>query len=102
MGDGRMRMDKIITLRSTVTVPNATGLAVETPTDTQVFADVQSVRRQEFYAANAAGNSVEIVFIINADEYGGQMDVIYNGAAYTVVRSYQKGLGRIELNCQRR
>lgn len=95
-------MDKEITLRATITTPNATGLPVETSTNTKAFADVQSVRRQEFYAANAAGNSVDIVFVINADDYNGQMDVVYNSVDYSVVRSYQKGLGRIELNCQRR
>jgi|LFRM01.1.fsa_nt_gb SPP1 family predicted phage head-tail adaptor len=97
-----MRMDKQITLRSTVTTSNATGLAVETNTDTIVYADVQSVRRAEFYASNAAGNTVDIVFIVNADDYDGQMAVVYDSVDYSVVRSYQKGLGRVELNCQRR
>lgn len=96
-----MRMEHLITLRATTTAPNSTGLAVETATDTTAYADIRSVKRAEYYAANAAGNSVDQVFVVNADDYAGQMQVVHNSVTYNVIRAYQVGLGRVELNCSK-
>ena len=97
-----MRMVHEITLRGTSTSSSATGYATQTPTDKTVFADKASIRRAEFYAADANGDNLDIAFIVHADEYDGQTEVVYDGVNYKVVRSYQRGLGRVELNCQRR
>lgn len=97
-----MRMVHEITLRGTTTSSSATGYPTQTPTDKQVYADKASVRRAEFYAADANGDTLDIAFIVHADEYDGQTEVVYNGVSYKVIRAYQRGLGRVELNCQRR
>jgi SPP1 family predicted phage head-tail adaptor len=93
----------VLTLRALTTSPDgSTGKAVQTAATTDVFADVQSVKRSEYYAADAAGQSVDIVFIVNSDEYNGQKEAVHNGTTYTIVRSYQTGQGRTELTCARR
>lgn len=98
-----MRMEYEITLRSTTTAPDSNGIATQTNTDTTVYADIRSVKRTEFYAAQAAGVRADITFIVNGDEYGGQMFVVYGGVTYKVSRSYQPpGTSRVELTCTRR
>jgi SPP1 family predicted phage head-tail adaptor len=95
-------MDKTITLRSTATAPDANGVAITTNTDTQVYAERKSVKRTEFYAAQAAGVRADIAYVVNADDYGGQMLVVDGATVYKVTRTYQVGLGRVELTCTRR
>lgn len=97
-----MRMDRSITLRDTTTAPNSEGAVTTTNTDTTVYADIKSVKRTEFYQASAAGVRADYSFIVNADEYAGQMLVLLDGVTYKVVRAYQTGLGRVELTCARR
>lgn len=97
-----MRMVHEITLRGTSTTSSATGYATQTPTDVTVFADKVSIKRSEFYAADANGDTLDIAFVVHADEYDGQTEVVYGSVTYKVVRTYQRGLGRVELNCQRR
>ena len=94
-----MRMDQLVDLIDTETVPNEVGIPVLTETKTTVWADKLSVKRTEHYAANAAGIRVDIVFSINADDYTGQTEVEWNSTKYNVVRSYAVGRGRVELTC---
>lgn len=97
-----MRMEYEVTLRDTTTAPSATGAAVQTNTDTKVYADKKSVKRTEYYAAQAAGARADTLFTVNADDYAGQMYVVYGGVTYKVTRAYQTGLGRVDLTCTKR
>ena len=97
-----MRMEQEITLRDTVTAPNANGTATATNTDKAVFADKKSVRQSEFYAAQSAGVRADVVFVVKSDEYDGQMLVVYDGVVYKVSRTFQNGRGRVELTCTKR
>lgn len=96
-----MRMIDVITLRDTTTAPSANGLATLTNVDKLVYADIQSVKRQEYYAAQAAGARADVVFVVNSDEYTGQMTVLYGTDIYKVSRTYQDR-GRVELTCTKR
>lgn len=64
-----------------------------------VFADVQSVYQSEFYAAAAQGISVVQMFVVFAADYHGERKVVYNGKTYYVVRTYNKGIDRLQLMC---
>jgi SPP1 family predicted phage head-tail adaptor len=75
------------------------GEAVETYTDTVVWANVQSVKRSEFYAANTNGINATMAFEIHVEDWDNQEEVICDGKYYVVIRSYQKGLGTVELTC---
>ena len=94
-----MRMVDEITLRKVVTTADSDGYPTTANTDIVVYANVKSVRRSEFYAANAASMRPSIVFEINPDEYDNQTITLYNGKVYRVIRAYRAGMGRVELTC---
>ena len=50
----------VVTLRAVVTDTDADGYPAEVVKDTRVFADVQSVKRTEFYAAKQIGIDLAI------------------------------------------
>lgn len=91
-----------VTLRTVVPVINSAGFHTsDTPTDTEVWADIKSATRSEFYAAMSNGRSIDIVFAIHAEDFANQTQAVYNSVVYDIVRSYQKGLGIVELMCSR-
>ena len=94
-------MLEVITLRDTTTTHDANGAAALTNTDKLVYADIQSVKRAEHYAAQAAGMRADLVFVVNAEEYAGQMTVVFGADIYKVTRTYQDR-GRVELTCTKR
>jgi len=75
-------------------------LTVKSSTD--VFADMQSLKRSEFYAAMAAGQKYDLVFVVHAEDWGNQNQVGFNGVTYSVERTYSKKSGDVELVCQKR
>jgi SPP1 family predicted phage head-tail adaptor len=83
-----------ITLRAVSESQNENGYAVPTTTDTIVWANVKSVTRSEFYAANANGINAVIAFEINAEDWGNQTQIIYDSKTYYIIRAFQKGLGK--------
>ena len=89
-----------ITLRA-VSETLTGGAYTASNTDTVVWADRRSVKRQEFYSALAAGRSADIVFAVNADDYKNQTVVVYGGLVYSVMRSYQTSPDEVELTCTR-
>lgn len=88
-----------ITLRAVVSGVDADGYPTQTNTDTEVFANVKSATRAEFYAANANGIQVTQMFEIHAEDWGNQTQVVYATKTYDILRSYAKGLGIVELTC---
>lgn len=97
-----------------ITVTPGNGSLSSTPTRTYapVYAEKRSVARSEFYSAMNAGTRVDIVFLVNPDEYTDQTEVneggtlaggvLTGGTNYSVVRSYIPARGMVELNCARR
>lgn len=74
----------------------------DNPSETtrQVFCEVQSVGRSEFYQASAIGITVSIVFVLTVDaDYQNEKEVIYKGQRYRVIRTYVSDDG-IELTCE--
>jgi len=89
-----------ITLRTETTTQDSDGYStVATTTDVDVWADVLSVTRTEFYAANANGINAAIEFDVHAEDYANQRKVVYNSQVYEVIRTYAKGLGKIAIIC---
>ena len=89
-----------ITLRAVTPALDAAGYpATPTNVDTVVFANVKSVTRSEFYAANANGIDASISFEVHVEDWNNQTQVIYNTEIYYIVRAYQKGLGIVDLTC---
>lgn len=95
-------MEHVVKLRTITTTEDANGFMVPSATTVNVFADKLSVRQSEYYAADAKGKQLDMVLRINADDWGEQEEVEFNGVIYEIVRAYQKGLGRIELTCAKK
>lgn len=60
-----------------------------TPSKTEVFAEVKSVKMSEFYTALNDGIQPEYIFTLtDYADYNGQKTIIYGGTYYDVVRTY--------------
>ena len=81
--------------------PGAHGI-FDAPEETKqkTYCTVRSVGMREYYQAKAAGLEPEIVFnLTDADDYGGEKIVEWNGDRYRVVRTWLQGDG-IDLTCE--
>lgn len=95
-----MYFSEQITLRNVTPILNSAGLKTgETTADTTVWADLESAWRGEYYAAQAVGKKIEAVFKVHAEDYSGQILVVYNSKVYKVERAPAKGLGEVALIC---
>ena len=85
----------------------ASGATV-VPTETSVFCGKKSVGFREFYAAIQVGMNPNYVFEMDVDEYEAACftenevrhiptELIYQGARYNIVRTYEKPDGTIEV-----
>lgn len=60
-----------------------------TPQETDVFAEIRSVRQKEFYLALNEGIQPTYVFVLtDYADYGDQKLIRYNDELYDVVRTY--------------
>ena len=89
----------IITLRTETIGQDDDGYPTTTYKDVEVYANKKSVVRAEFYPAYAVGIEAKIAFEVRSEDYDGQKDILHDGKAYEVIRSYQKGEGTVELTC---
>ncbi len=96
-----MLWNQTLELLSTVEGTDARGEITQTETARQVFADRQSVRQSEFYAAQTAGMKPEIMFIIRAADYQDEQALLHEDQRYTVIRTYSKDGETLELVCSR-
>lgn len=73
-----------------------------TMTERQVFCQVASVGRTEFYMASQAGMNPEYVLkLSDTAEYQGEMELTFRGEKWKIIRTYMTGDGGIELTVQR-
>lgn len=60
-----------------------------TPQETEVFAEIQSVKMNEFYTALNDGIQPEYIFVLtDYSDYNGEKLVRYEDMLYDVVRTY--------------
>ena len=96
-----MRMEHVVKLRTLTVTADSDGFPSKSVNTMEVYADQKSVRQSEYYAADAQGKRLDMVLVINADDWNGATEVEYNNTVYNIERAYQVGLGRIELTCAR-
>lgn len=94
-----MRHRDTVYLVDTVTTEDSAGYEAAAERKTEVFADVRSVRREEFYRSRQAGMEPALAFVLRACDYGGQSRVEYEGKQYRVIRAYTGDGEWLELNC---
>lgn len=92
---------------STVTllkeVPKARGVYdAPDPEQREVACTVQSVYRQEFYAALSEGFMPSCVLVLgNYAEYQDERECIFEGQRYKIIRPYIRQDNKIELTVER-
>lgn len=89
----------VVTLEAVTTGADGEGYPRETVEKTDVFADVTSTKRSEFYAAKQIGVTLAITVKLRYADYNGQERLVWNGKRYKVERAYTEAREMFELNC---
>lgn len=97
-----MDRSNVISLVSTSQTQDAFGVWRQTETKRDVFCQVDSVTRAEFFEAGRSGLNPEFRFTLFAGDYNGESIVIFNGKAYSVYRTYHARTDEIELYVERK
>ena len=108
--------DKLIQLVTVLGVTkNSNGFKTGEEIDTvEIFADIKSVGRAEYYEALSKGIHVSIIFEVDNDDFEladrtievegkpkrvRASRVIHEGIEYRIVRTYRNKFGMLELTC---
>lgn len=78
------------------------GNPTPTAEEWTVFAEKMSVGQTEFYRAGNQELKPDYVFEIYAEEFNDADLLIYDGVEYSIIRTYQRTLDRLELVCERK
>ena len=96
-----MDRSSIVTLISETRTQDDYGVWRTTETETDVFCQVRSVSRAEFFDGGRNGLNPECAITMFAGDYNGERTVKYNGSRYAVYRTYHARTDIIELYVQR-
>lgn len=89
-------------LARTITT-NSIGVEEETITELEIpIIKVEDVYLNEFYAANETGFKPELRLRISNLNYSGQMELIYKGTTYSIIRTEEPYADEIILICERK
>ena len=97
-----MDRSEVLTLIGTTRTQDEYGIWREAPTARNVFCQVNSITRSEFFDAGRNGLNPEFMFSMFAGDYEGERVCEYRGQKYSIYRTY---LGRndvIELYAERK
>lgn len=97
-----MDRSSVITLLSSTRTQNKYGVWEETLTSRDVYCQVDSVTRSEFFEGGRNGLNPEFRFTMFFGDYEGEQTVIYNGNTYSVYRTYHAKTDTIELYVERK
>ena len=84
-------MTDVITLITQAITTDKYGNEVATETERTVYCEVDSISQTEFYAAANTELNPEYRFTIFFGDYQGEDLVLFNGARYSVYRTYRTG-----------
>lgn len=84
-------MTDVITLITQTITTDKYGNEEATETEKTVFCEVDSISQTEFFAAENTELNPEYKFTIFFGDYDGQALVKFNGARYSVYRTYRTG-----------
>lgn len=97
-----MDRSRVITLVAETRTQDAYGVWRPTQTTRDVFAQVDSVTRSEFFEGGRNGLNPEYVFRMFFGAYKGEKICIYNGVAYSIYRTFIARSDIIELYAERK
>lgn len=69
------------------------------PERTEIFCGYTDLYRNEFYKAAVQDLKVSMVLIIDAESYNGEKKLEYDGIEYTIIRTYEREDGLLEVTC---
>jgi SPP1 family predicted phage head-tail adaptor len=90
-------IDGVIKLIAKTATQDADKAIVETETEREVLCSVESVGRNDFFAAAQAGLDLSFVFKTHPVNYQGENELEYNGKRYEVTRTYQASNDVLEI-----
>lgn len=97
-----MDRSNVLTLIGKTKTQNDYGVWVETETSRDVFCDVSSVTRAEFFDGGRNGLNPEYVFTMFFGDYEGETVCEFNGKRYAIYRTYHAKTDVIELYAERK
>ena len=97
-----MDRSSVINLIKIDRVQDEYGVWRSATTSRQVYAQVDSITRREFYDAGRNGLNPEYKFTMFFGDYEGEVLVEYNGNQYAVYRTYHTRSDKIELYAERK
>ena len=97
-----MDRSEVITLLGETQTQNDFGVWVPQRTSKEVFCQVNSVTRAEFFEGGRNGLNPEYRFTMFFGDYNGEREVIYKGNAYSVYRTYHARTDDLELYVERK
>ena len=97
-----MDRSEVITLLGETQTQNDFGVWVPQRTSKEVFCQVDSVTRAEFFEGGRNGLNPEYRFTMFFDDYNGEREVIFKGNAYSVYRTYHARTDDLELYVERK
>lgn len=97
-----MDRSNVITLIGQTKTQNEYGVWESTETQKDVFCDVSSVTRAEFFDGGRNGLNPEYVFTMFYGDYNGETIAEYNGKRYAIYRTFHARTDVIELYAERK
>lgn len=97
-----MDRSEVITLLSTSKTQDAYGVWRETETGHDVFCQVDSVTRAEFFEGGRNGLNPEFRMTMFVGDYNDEKTLVYRGKSYAVYRTYLGRNDTIELYVERK
>ena len=97
-----MDRSTVIKLIGTTKTQDEYGVWRSENTYTEVYAQVDSVTRAEFFEAGRNGLNPEFRFSMFAGDYAGETMVEYNGMTYAIYRTYFGRNDTVELYVERK
>ena len=97
-----MDRSEVITLIAEAMSQDDNGVRRKTETKKDVFCQVDSVSRDEFYAGGRNGLNPEFRFTMFGPDYDGQRVIEFRGQRYGVYRTFQRRTDVLELYVERK
>ena len=97
----RISLDDVCFLISVETEKDALGQIIATnEIPRQIFCSTLSMNRQEFLTGGQLGLKLQLLFVVDSDEYDNETALRYENQKYTVYRTFPRSDGFTEVYCE--
>ena len=92
-----MDRSDVITLVSVTRTQDEFGVWRSTPSTRQIYCEVESVTRAEFFEGGRNGLNPQLKFVVFFGDYQGEKTLIHAGKTYGIYRTFRGKTDRLEL-----